>query len=106
MGPDQGENMPEAAWERIAPLWPLKNLVAANPYFGLRDMGFWEAHRSALPMRLNVVIEAPQDAIEDVIASHAVVDQLVSNSWLHLFRIAEDGTVSRRHADKGWRPLR
>jgi len=33
----------DAACERIAPLWPLKNFVAVNPFFGLRDLGFQDA---------------------------------------------------------------
>jgi uncharacterized protein YbcC (UPF0753/DUF2309 family) len=48
------------------------------------------------PLRLSVFIEAPETAIEDVIARHDTVRQLVDNGWLHLFRIREDGTVVRR----------
>jgi len=33
----------DAACERIAPLWPLKNFVAVNPFFGLRDLSFQDA---------------------------------------------------------------
>lgn len=33
----------EAACQRIAPLWPLRNFVAVNPYFGLGDRPFWQA---------------------------------------------------------------
>lgn len=33
----------DAACARIAPLWPLKNFVAVNPYFGLRDLRFQDA---------------------------------------------------------------
>ena len=33
----------ETACQRIAPLWPLKNFVAVNPYFGLGDKTFWQA---------------------------------------------------------------
>lgn len=39
------------------------------------------------PLRLTVVIEAPQAAIEAVIAKHAVVKQLVDNGWLHLWHV-------------------
>jgi uncharacterized protein YbcC (UPF0753/DUF2309 family) len=39
------------------------------------------------PLRLSVFIEAPQDAIETIIANHPVVQQLVDNQWLHLFII-------------------
>ncbi len=49
------------------------------------------------PLRLNVLIEAPQDAIDAVIATHAGVRDLLDNGWLHLFRIAEDGRTYHRY---------
>lgn len=58
------------------------------------------------PVRLNVVVEAPQVAIDGVISSHEMVAHLVDNGWLHLFRIADDGSLSRRGADRRWRPVR
>lgn len=51
------------------------------------------------PLRLNVFIEAPAAEIERIIEKHEDVRQLVDNHWLHLFRIADDGTISR-HAGK------
>lgn len=54
------------------------------------------------PMRLNVVIEAPQHAIDDVIAHHNEVRELVDNAWIHLFQIDEDGHVNRRGINKLW----
>ena len=30
----------EKACKKIAPVWPLKNSVAVNPYFGLMDTPF------------------------------------------------------------------
>jgi uncharacterized protein len=39
------------------------------------------------PLRLSVYIEAPRAGIDQVIARHALVRQLVDNGWLHLFRI-------------------
>ncbi|WP_225862094.1 YbcC family protein [Ideonella benzenivorans] len=55
------------------------------------------------PLRLTVVIDAPAAAIEQVIAEHAVVRQLVENGWLHLWRFDGPGLV-RRHAGQ-WRAL-
>ncbi|MCL4352235.1 MAG: DUF2309 domain-containing protein [Firmicutes bacterium] len=55
------------------------------------------------PMRLNVIIEAPQRAIDDVIARHNRVRELVDNAWIHLFQIDEDGNINRRGIDKQWR---
>ncbi len=54
------------------------------------------------PMRLNVIIEAPQRAIDDVIAHHAVVRDLIDNAWVHLFQIDQDGHINRRGLDKEW----
>lgn len=58
------------------------------------------------PVRLNVIVEAPQGAIEGVIANHEIVANLVDNGWLHLFCIADDGTLSRRGAERQWKPVR
>jgi uncharacterized protein len=54
------------------------------------------------PLRLSVFIEAPAAPIDDIIARHTTVRQLVENGWLHLFRIAEDG-VHRRERNGEWR---
>ncbi len=54
------------------------------------------------PLRLSVFIEAPQEAIEDVMAGNEMVRHLVVNEWLHLFRIADDGQVLRRLTEGGW----
>lgn len=36
----------DAVCQRIAPLWPLENFVAVNPYLGLSDLAFWKAHQT------------------------------------------------------------
>lgn len=54
------------------------------------------------PLRLSVFIEAPEAAMDDIIARHALVRQLVENGWLHLFRIGEDGAAYRRVASANW----
>jgi len=54
------------------------------------------------PLRLSVFIEAPEAAMEDIIARHELVRQLVENGWLHLFRIDENGGVYRRVSDSQW----
>lgn len=56
------------------------------------------------PLRLSVFIEAPQTAIDGVIEANNTVRTLVENAWLHLFQIAEDGTIHRRRQDAGWDP--
>lgn len=42
------------------------------------------------PLRLTVVIDAPQAAIQVVIDKHMVLRQLVENGWLHLWRFKLD----------------
>ncbi|WP_416142422.1 YbcC family protein [Hydrogenophaga sp.] len=38
------------------------------------------------PLRLTVVIDAPRAAIDRVIAKHEMLQQLLNNGWLHLWR--------------------
>jgi uncharacterized protein YbcC (UPF0753/DUF2309 family) len=55
------------------------------------------------PLRLSVFIEAPQEAIDRVIAKHERVRQLVENEWIFLFQIdSETGAVGARDRH-GWR---
>lgn len=54
------------------------------------------------PLRLSVFLEAPQDAIDDVIRRHGMVRELVENGWLHLFRIGDSGNVYRRRSTREW----
>ncbi len=49
------------------------------------------------PLRLNVFIEAPRDAIDAVIANHGGVRDLLDNGWLHLWRIGEGGSGLERY---------
>ena len=57
------------------------------------------------PLRLSVCLAAPQSAIDAILESEPTVNDLVTNGWLHLFRIEEQSrALIRRHAD-GWRPL-
>jgi len=44
-------------------------------------------HLMHTPLRLSVMIEAPQTAIDAIIQKHASVKNLVENGWLHLFQI-------------------
>lgn len=43
------------------------------------------------PLRLSVFIEAPREAIDAVMAQHAVVRKLVHNGWMHLFWLEPQG---------------
>lgn len=48
------------------------------------------------PLRLSVLIEAPQHAIADVLARHDGVRALFDNTWLHLLAL-QDGQVRARY---------
>jgi uncharacterized protein len=53
------------------------------------------------PLRLSVFIEAPESAIEGIIAAHSTVRDLVDNEWIFLFRIDPVGRILAR-TPKGW----
>jgi len=55
------------------------------------------------PLRLTVIIDAPQHSIETVISKHAVVQQLVDNGWLHLWRFDHSGFL--RYERGEWCPV-
>jgi hypothetical protein len=57
------------------------------------------------PQRLSVFIEAPAQAMDEIISRHDLVRQLVDNNWLHLFCINEDGSVRQREGHGVWKPL-
>lgn len=57
------------------------------------------------PMRLTVVIAAPEHAIDAIIETHAAVRDLVEHHWLHLFQMDDQGTLRRRESGGGWRVL-
>ncbi|MCH9268873.1 YbcC family protein [Pantoea ananatis] len=55
------------------------------------------------PLRLTVVIDAPQTAIEAVIGKHEIIRQLLDNGWLHLWRFEAAGLA--RYARGCWLAL-
>lgn len=55
------------------------------------------------PLRLSVCVEAPREAITDVLSRHANVRALFDNGWLHLFTIDEKGRLAARYlGDLEW----
>jgi uncharacterized protein YbcC (UPF0753/DUF2309 family) len=54
------------------------------------------------PLRLNVFIAAPLDAINQVIARHQSVRDLVHNRWVHLFAVVEEASTYRYVGDLAW----
>jgi len=51
-----------------------------------------------IPIRLNVVIEAPLEAINAVLEKHENVRQLFDNEWIYLHRMNESGTISHTYS--------
>ncbi len=49
------------------------------------------------PLRLAVVIEAPLDAMNHVLATHEHVRNLCDNGWVHLFALDAAGEISHRY---------
>ena len=55
------------------------------------------------PLRLSVVIEAPREAIVDILARHPQVRSLFDNGWLHLLVMDDAGRIAWRYAgDLEW----
>lgn len=57
------------------------------------------------PLRLQVMIEAPEAEMDRLLAKHPAVRDLVDHEWLHLHALREDGTLRRRHAAGDWRQV-
>jgi uncharacterized protein YbcC (UPF0753/DUF2309 family) len=55
------------------------------------------------PLRLSVCIEAPRQAMSEILGRHASVRALFDNGWLHLFALDEAGRMAWRYAgDLKW----
>lgn len=55
------------------------------------------------PLRLQVMVEAPQDRIDAVLAANNGVRDLIENGWVRLFAIdPAGGAVRRRVPGRGW----
>jgi uncharacterized protein YbcC (UPF0753/DUF2309 family) len=69
-------------------------LRAGLPWQSVHD-GEDYAHE---PLRLSVCIEAPRQAMTDVLKRHDGVRALFDNRWLHLFALDEAGRMAWRYA--------
>lgn len=59
------------------------------------------------PLRLSVIIEAPREAMTDILKRHSEVKKLFDNGWLHLIAMDENGKLAWRYdADLTWSPMR
>jgi uncharacterized protein YbcC (UPF0753/DUF2309 family) len=55
------------------------------------------------PLRLSVCIEAPREAMSEVLKKHDGVRALFDNRWLHLFALDESGRIAWRYeGDLQW----
>jgi hypothetical protein len=43
------------------------------------------------PLRLSVYVDAPRQAIAEIVAAHDDVRWLVDNQWLYLFQLTDAG---------------
>lgn len=80
------------------------DLRVGLPLQSLHDGSRW-MHE---PLRLSVYLEAPAEAIDNIIARHEMIRQLVDNKWLHIFRIDENAEVIRRLVTEDgycWQPV-
>nr|WP_316652258.1 DUF2309 domain-containing protein [uncultured Gellertiella sp.] len=58
------------------------------------------------PLRLTVIIAAPEWAITDILARHPDIKALFDNDWLRLCALGENGTPSRRYmGDLRWKDV-
>lgn len=56
-----------------------------------------------LPQRLNVIIEAPKDAINTILEKHASIKELCDNEWITLMLLDENGEITDKYAgDCNW----
>jgi uncharacterized protein YbcC (UPF0753/DUF2309 family) len=49
------------------------------------------------PLRLSVCVEAPREAIAEILSRHAGVRELFDNGWLHLFAMDGEGRLAWRY---------
>ncbi|MBN2906731.1 MAG: DUF2309 domain-containing protein [Rhodobacteraceae bacterium] len=78
------------------------NLRVGLPWQSVHD-GTGFAHD---PLRLSVCIEAPAEAILDVLVRHPDLRALFDNGWLHLFVLDGQGHMAQRYAgDLTWQAM-
>ena len=58
------------------------------------------------PLRLSVCVEAPREAMSEILSRHEGVRTLFDNRWLHLFAMDDEGRLAFRYTgDLQWRPM-
>jgi uncharacterized protein len=79
-----------ASWSKIAPFWPLKNLIAVNPVAGFEDLTFEEAlmHANALFQQREMPVAMQQVNRESI-------------KWLQVFFDRGQATIRMPMREKG-----
>lgn len=99
------------AWKRIAPFWPLKNLIAVNPLQGLEDLPFEQAimagqsyfQQPALPKNMQDInretIKWCQAFFDEGQATISMPfrDQGLYQAWRHLVRYDKQLHLNKEH---------
>lgn len=63
-------------------------------------------HYQHEPLRLQVVIEAPIEAMNAILEKHQMVRDLCDNSWIYLMAMDENGSISHRYTqDLHWEKI-
>ncbi len=58
------------------------------------------------PLRLAVCIEAPREAMTNILGRHKHVGDLFDHRWMHLFALDSQGRIAWRYAgDREWTPI-
>ncbi len=76
------------------------DLMTGLPWQSVHDGQCYQHHS----LRLLAVIAAPREAIEEIIAKHKVVSNLVTNGWVQLVAV-EDGGFYRYTEQRTWDEL-
>jgi uncharacterized protein YbcC (UPF0753/DUF2309 family) len=78
------------------------DLKVGLPFQSLHDGQAWRHE----PLRLAVIVEAPTESIDKVLAKHNDLSNLVVNGWIELFALDNDGKVTSCSDGRGWwRPV-
>lgn len=78
------------------------DLKTGLPFQSVHDGREWRHE----PLRLAVIVEAPAESIDKVLAKHGHVADLVANGWIHLFVLSKEGRVTASSDGRGgWRPV-
>lgn len=78
------------------------DLRVGLPLQSIHDGENWQHE----PLRLNVIIEAPTEAMNNVLKKHESVKDLCDNGWVQLLGMDEDGKISTRYVgDLNWEEI-